>query len=62
MRAGPSELGSSRCVAMVGDRRPDMLAALIPDLAIETIPETTHNVLREKPDHYRTLLAEFFGE
>lgn len=40
---------------------PALLAAVIPDLRYETIPGTSHNVLREKPDAYRALLAEFLG-
>lgn len=44
-----------------GAEGPDLLAGVIPNLRIEPIPETSHNVLREKPDAYRTLLAEFFG-
>jgi pimeloyl-ACP methyl ester carboxylesterase len=40
---------------------PQLLAAVISDLTIETIPETSHNVLREKPDAYRALLNGFFG-
>ena len=43
-----------------GVEGPQLLAAVIPDLTIETIPGTSHNVLREKPDAYRALLTEFF--
>jgi pimeloyl-ACP methyl ester carboxylesterase len=37
-----------------------LLGAVIPNLQIETIPETSHNVLREKPDQYRDLVQEWW--
>lgn len=43
-----------------GDDGPALLAATMPNVTIETIPNTGHNVLREKPDEYRAILAGFF--
>jgi len=43
-----------------GDAGPDLLREVIPNLTIETIPDTSHNVLREQPDAYRRILAGFF--
>lgn len=39
----------------------DLLRAVLPQLRIETIPDTSHTVLRDAPDAYRALLAEAFG-
>ncbi len=39
----------------------ELLEAVIPNLTVKTIPHTSHNVLREQPEPYRQLLAEFFG-
>ncbi len=36
------------------------LDGVLPNLTVETIPNTSHNVLREQPAPYRQLLAEFF--
>lgn len=44
-----------------GEGGRELLEAVIPNLMIETIPDTSHNVLREQPEPYRQLLAEFFG-
>lgn len=38
-----------------------LLALVIPDLRIETVEGTTHNVLREQPEPYRAILSEFFN-
>jgi pimeloyl-ACP methyl ester carboxylesterase len=54
----PAGIEEERAFGAAG---PELLAAVIPDLRFETIPETSHNVLREKPDAYRALLAEFFS-
>lgn len=35
-----------------GSEGPELLGAILPNLRIETIPETSHNILREKPDEY----------
>jgi len=35
-----------------GSEGPALLGAILPNLQIETIPETSHNILREKPDKY----------
>lgn len=39
----------------------EVLAAVIPNLTVETIPDTSHNVLREQPQPYLKLLDGFFG-
>ncbi len=44
-----------------GSDGPGLLGAVIPNLTIETIPETSHNVLREKPDQYRELVQEWWS-
>jgi pimeloyl-ACP methyl ester carboxylesterase len=38
-----------------------LLRPVLPQLQIETIPDTSHTVLRDAPDAYRALLAETFG-
>ena len=43
-----------------GAEGPALLKAVLPNLRIETIPETSHNVLREKPDEYRALIQEWW--
>jgi pimeloyl-ACP methyl ester carboxylesterase len=43
-----------------GVEGPALLGAVLPNLRIETIPETSHNVLREKPDEYRALVQEWW--
>jgi pimeloyl-ACP methyl ester carboxylesterase len=55
IRAGNEE---QRALRDGGD---DLLRAVLPNLTIATIPETTHTVLRDNPDAYRQLLAETFG-
>ena len=42
------------------DEGRDILARVLPNMAVETIPDTSHNVLREKPAEYRSALAGFF--
>lgn len=44
-----------------GEGGRELLEAVIPNLTVETIPDTSHNVLREQPEPYRKLLAGFFG-
>jgi N-formylmaleamate deformylase len=44
-----------------GDEGEDLLRAVMPNLRIETIPGTSHTVLRDAPDAYRSILAEFPG-
>jgi pimeloyl-ACP methyl ester carboxylesterase len=39
----------------------DLLRPALPQLRIETIPDTSHTVLRDAPDAYRRLLAEALG-
>jgi pimeloyl-ACP methyl ester carboxylesterase len=39
-----------------------LLRAALADMRLETIPDTSHTVLRDAPDAYRALLAEFFSE
>jgi pimeloyl-ACP methyl ester carboxylesterase len=43
-----------------GKDGPELLSATMPNLTIETVPGTSHNVLREQPLAYRQILAEFF--
>lgn len=38
----------------------DLLATVLPNMQVVTIPDTSHNVLRERPDAYRDVLAGFF--
>jgi pimeloyl-ACP methyl ester carboxylesterase len=44
-----------------GERGEALLRPVLPQLRIETIPDTSHTVLRDAPDAYRRLLAETFG-
>jgi pimeloyl-ACP methyl ester carboxylesterase len=39
----------------------DVLRSVLPQLRIETIPDTSHTVLRDAPDAYRRLLADVLG-
>ena len=39
----------------------DLLRPVLPQLRIETIPDTSHTVLRDAPDAYRMLLADVLG-
>lgn len=39
----------------------EIVAAVSPNLTIETIPDTSHNVLREAPEPYLEVLARFNG-
>ena len=39
----------------------ELLGAVLPNLRLETIPVTSHTVLRDAPDAYRALLADFLG-
>jgi pimeloyl-ACP methyl ester carboxylesterase len=48
-------------VRAFGDDAVEPLRAVLPSLRIETIPETTHTVLRDAPDAYRRLLADALG-
>jgi pimeloyl-ACP methyl ester carboxylesterase len=43
-----------------GSEGPGLIGAVLPNLQIETIPDTSHNVLREKPDEYRALAREWW--
>ncbi len=43
-----------------GSEGRDRLGAVLPNLRVETIPETSHNVLREKPDQYQALVQEWW--
>ena len=43
------------------DSGKEILQPVLPNMTVETIPDTSHNVLREKPDEYRAILAMFFG-
>lgn len=45
-----------------GSDGPEILGAVLPHLTIETIPETSHNVLREKPDEYRALVQAWWND
>jgi pimeloyl-ACP methyl ester carboxylesterase len=38
----------------------ELLSPVLPQLRIETIPETSHTVLRDAPEQYRALLAAAF--
>lgn len=44
-----------------GESGEALLRPILPQLRIETIPETSHTVLRDAPDAYRSLLAKTFG-
>ncbi|MDQ3547190.1 MAG: alpha/beta hydrolase [Chloroflexota bacterium] len=39
----------------------ELLRSVLPQLRVETIPDTSHTVLRDAPDAYRALLADVFG-
>ncbi|MEX1158520.1 MAG: alpha/beta hydrolase [Thermomicrobiales bacterium] len=39
----------------------DLLRPVLPRMRVETIPDTSHTVLRDAPDAYRALLAEVAG-
>ena len=43
-----------------GAEGPALLGAVLPNLTIETIPETSHNVFREKPDGYKALVQAWW--
>jgi pimeloyl-ACP methyl ester carboxylesterase len=43
-----------------GVEGPALLGAVLPNLRIETIPETSHNVFREKPDEYKAIVQEWW--
>lgn len=45
-----------------GSDGPGILGEVIPNLTIESIPETSHNVLREKPDQYRELVQAWWND
>lgn len=38
----------------------ELLEPVFPNLTVETIPRTSHNVLRDQPEQYRALLAEWY--
>lgn len=44
------------------DSARETVAAVLPNLTIETIPDTSHNVLREAPEPYLAALARFNGD
>lgn len=44
-----------------GDGAEDLLRPVLPQPRIETIPDTSHTVLRDAPDAYRALLADALG-
>lgn len=39
----------------------ELLRAVLPNLTLVTIPETSHTVLRDRPDAYRRVLADNLG-
>lgn len=45
-----------------GSEGPGLLGEVLPNLTIETVPETGHNILREKPDQYRDLVQEWWND
>ena len=45
-----------------GEDGPGLLGAVLPNLRIETIPGTSHNVFREKPEEYRALVQAWWGD
>jgi pimeloyl-ACP methyl ester carboxylesterase len=45
-----------------GSDGPGILGAVLPNLTIETISETSHNVLREKPEQYRDLVQAWWND
>lgn len=55
IRAGNAEQRAFR------DGGEELLRSVLPQLRIETIPDTSHTVLRDAPDAYRALLAATFG-
>ena len=44
-----------------GSEGPGLLGEVLPNLTIETIPDTSHNILREKPEQYRDLVQEWWN-
>jgi N-formylmaleamate deformylase len=44
------------------DEGRDILNSVIPQLVVEKIPDTSHNVLREQPEIYCKIVAAFFGD
>lgn len=44
------------------DSAREIVAGILPNLTIETIPDTSHNVLREAPEPYLAALARFAGD
>ncbi len=54
IRAGDPEQRAFR------DGGDELLRPILPQLRIETIPDTSHTVLRDAPDAYRALLADVF--
>jgi pimeloyl-ACP methyl ester carboxylesterase len=55
IRAGNAEQRAFR------DGGEELLRPVLPQLRIETIPDTSHTVLRDAPDAYRALLADAIG-
>jgi pimeloyl-ACP methyl ester carboxylesterase len=55
IRAGDPEQRALR------DGGPELLSAALPNLRLETLPGTSHTVLRDDPDAYRALLADFLA-
>jgi pimeloyl-ACP methyl ester carboxylesterase len=55
IRAGNAEQRALR------DGGEQLLRAVLPDLRLETLPGTSHTVLRDDPAAYRALLADFCG-
>jgi len=55
IRAGIEEQRALR------DGGEELLRAVLPNLKLVTIPETSHTVLRDRPDGYRRVLADTFG-
>lgn len=44
------------------DEGRDILGAVLPRMTVETIPDTSHNVLREQPEAYCNIVTAFFNE
>lgn len=55
IRAGHEEQRALR------DGGEELLREVLPNISIVTLPDTSHTVLRDRPDAYRALLAETFG-